>query len=114
MHVLIAIAVASLAGAVAQAAEPAARPGASAKPAAAAPSPTKSASAASRPPLKLMPGDVRKYMMPNEFLAVLAAPDADKTTIIVQGDRPAPKLKSEEPLPQGLGAYYSLVRHPAT
>ena len=37
-------------------------------------------------PLDLRIGDVRKYMMPNEFREALGAPDADKNTIVVEGD----------------------------
>jgi hypothetical protein len=62
--------------------------------------------------LKLQVGDVRKYMMPNEFRDSVTSPDADKTTIVVQGDRPAPLLQSEQPLPQGLPAYLALFTHP--
>ena len=69
---------------------------------------------ASRPPLKLGIGDVRKYMMPNDFQAALSAPDSDKTTVVVQGERPPPPLKSEMPQPTGLGAVYSLFRHPTS
>lgn len=75
------------------------------------PAPTPATTSA-RAPLKLQIGDVRKYMMPNEYRAAIDAPDADKTTIIVQGERPAPPLQSEQPLPAGLAAYYSLFRHP--
>lgn len=118
MQVLIAIAVALTVSTAALSAEPAATTKKPAKAAATAPAPA-TAPAATRPatsrvPLKLQVGDVRKYMMPNEFIDVLSAADADKTTIIVQGDRPIPKLKSEQPLPEGLGAYYSLFRHPDT
>ena len=121
MQVLIAIAVALMVSTAARSAEPPATSKKSPKPAAAAtaPAPANAPAAKNKPatsaaPLKLQVGDVRKYMMPNEFIDVLSAADADKTTIIVQGDRPIPKLKSEQPLPQGLGAYYSLFRHPDT
>jgi hypothetical protein len=70
---------------------------------------------ASRPPaLDLRIGDVRKYMMPNEYRAALNMPDADKTTVIVQGERAAAPLQSERPQPVGLGAVYSLFRHPTS
>jgi hypothetical protein len=93
-------------GAAAQAADPPAPPSAE-KP---APAPVASIT---RAPLKLQVGDVRKYMMPNEYRAAINAPDADKNTIVVQGERPAPPLQSEQPLPTGLAAYYSLFRHPS-
>jgi len=116
MQVVIAIAVALLVSAAANSAEP---PAATKKPvkpapAASAPAPARAPASNTPAPLKLQVGDVRKYMMPNEFIDALTAADADKTTIIVQGDRPIPKLKSEQPLPQGLPAYYSLFRHPDT
>ena len=115
MQVLIAIAVALLASAAAQSAEPPASAKKPAKPAPAAAAPAPAAKPATpAAPLKLQVGDVRKYMMPNEFIDALSAADAERTTIIVQGDRPIPKLKSEQPLPEGLGAYYSLFRHPDT
>jgi hypothetical protein len=63
-------------------------------------------------PLKLHVGDVRKYMMPNEFREAVDAPDADKTTVIVQGERQAAPLQSTQPLAQGLPAYISLFTHP--
>ena len=82
----------------------------------AAPAADKPAQATSgtRTPLKLQIGDVRKYMMPNEYRAAINAPDADKVDIIVQGERLAPPLQSELPQPTGLAAYYSLFRHPTT
>ena len=64
--------------------------------------------------LDLRIGDIRKYMMPNEYRAALNVPDADKTTVIVQGERAVAPLQSERPQPVGLGAIYSLFRHPTT
>jgi hypothetical protein len=64
--------------------------------------------------LDLRIGDVRKYMMPNEYRAALNVPDADKTTVIVQGERAVAPLQSERPQPVGLGAVYSLFRHPTS
>jgi hypothetical protein len=109
MDARIAIAVALLIGAAAQAAEPAATAGTvpAKKPAAAI-------QPAVRVPLKLGIGDVRKYMMPNEYRAALNMPDADKTTVIVQGERHVAPLQSELPQPVGLGAVYSLFRHPTS
>jgi len=67
-----------------------------------------------RAPLNLRVGDIRKYMMPNEYRASVNATDADKAEIVVEGERAPPPLKSEQPLPGGLAAYYSLFRHPTT
>lgn len=95
----------------AQATEPpakASRP-APASHASAAPAQTAPAAGA---PLKLHVGDIRKYMMPSEFRDAVEAPDADKTTVIVQGERQAPPLQSTQPLPQGLPAIVSLFTHP--
>jgi len=64
--------------------------------------------------LDLRIGDVRKYMMPNEYRAAMNVPDADKTTVIVQGERKVAPLQSELPQPVALGAVYSLFRHPTT
>jgi hypothetical protein len=108
MDIRIAIAVALMAGTAAQAAEP---------PVPAKSSKTPSATLAATParaPLKLGIGDVRKYMMPNEFRAAIDAPDADRTTVIVQGERAVAPLQSELPQPVGLGAVYSLFRHPTS
>lgn len=103
MNIRIAIAVALMAGTAAQAAEP--------------PVPVnllklQPAVQVPRAPLKLGIGNVRKYMMPNEFRAAIDAPDADRTTVIVQGERAVAPLRSELPQPVGLGAVYSLFRHP--
>jgi hypothetical protein len=109
MDARIAIAVALLIGATAQAAEPPAAAAAdqSRKPAAATQS-------TARAPLKLGIGDVRKYMMPNDYRSAMNMPDADKTTVIVQGERHVAPLQSELPQPVALGAVYSLFRHPTT
>jgi len=104
MHERIAIGITVLFAAASQAAEPTVPQ--NAKPAAPVTAP-----AAPRAPLKLRVGDVRKYMMPRDFQAVVKAPEPD-STIVVEGDRPAPELKSTQPLPTGFGALYSLFRHP--
>lgn len=72
------------------------------------------ATTAAGAPLKLHVGDIRKYMMPSEFREAVEAPDADKTTVIVQGERQAAPLQSMQPLPQGLGAIISVFTHPAS
>ena len=53
-------------------------------------------------------------MMPNDYRAALNAADADKTTVIVQGERAVAPLQSELAQPVGLGAVYSLFRHPTS
>jgi hypothetical protein len=111
MDIRTAFAVALMLAAAAQAAEPPV-PAKAAK-SATAPAPTPATTPA-RAPLKLGVGDVRKYMMPNEYRAALSAADADKSTVIVQGERQVAPLQSERPQPVGLGAVYSLFRHPTS
>jgi hypothetical protein len=60
---------------------------------AAKPAPTK--------PLDLRVGDVRRYMMPNEYRAVLGAPDAEKNTVVVEARRELLPVDYEKPIPMG-------------
>lgn len=105
MNARIAIAVV-LMGAAADAAEPPVRATLPAK------APATASATTVRTPLKLGIGDVRKYMMPNDYRTALNVADADKTTVIVQGERAVAPLQSELAQPTGLGAVYSLFRHP--
>jgi pyruvate/2-oxoglutarate dehydrogenase complex dihydrolipoamide acyltransferase (E2) component len=102
------------AAAPAAAAESASRPAAATSPRSteriSRPAPTAAASA--RPPLKLHVGDVRKYMMPNEYAAAIGAPDAEKTTIIVEGKRPLLPMKSEQPVPVGIVTPFWMIANP--
>jgi hypothetical protein len=75
--------------------------------------PHRDATTASKP-MDLRIGDIRKYMTPNEYHAALNAADADKSTVIVEGARAVAPLQSERPQPVGLGAVYSLFRHPTS
>ena len=63
-------------------------------------------------PLDLRIGDIRKYMTPKEYLAAINAPDADKTDIVVEGARKTPKLRSEQPVPGGLGSLWYAATNP--
>jgi hypothetical protein len=56
---------------------------------------------ATRKPLDLRIGDVRNYMMPDEFRGVLAAPDADANTVVVEGKRELLPVQYEKPIPVG-------------
>jgi hypothetical protein len=103
MYIRTAIALNLMLGMV-QAAEPAPKPEAQKT--------TVAASATPRPRLNLRLGDVRKYMMPNEYRAAVTAPDAERNTVVVEAERPVGPLESEKPQPVGLGAVYSLFRHP--
>jgi len=76
------------------------RPGAPAKP-----------GTTSVAPLKLQVGDVRKYMMPSEYNMAVGAPDAEKTTIVVEGQRVLP-VKSTDPVAPGIIAPFWAVAHP--
>jgi hypothetical protein len=68
--------------------------------------------ATAKKPLNLRIGDIRKYMTPNEYLAAISAPDADKTDIVVEGERAVPKLKSELPVPGGFGSLWYAATNP--
>ena len=52
-------------------------------------------------PLDLRIGDVRKYMMPNEFRAALDEPDAEKDTVVVEAQRELLPVQYEKPIPIG-------------
>src|SRR3954471_17323497 len=82
------------------AAEPPAH--AAAVPAAAAP-PAAQAAAPAKPskPLDLRIGDVRKYMMPRDFQAVVRARDADADTVVVEGQREVVPMRLVEDVPMG-------------
>ena len=64
-------------------------------------------------PLDLRIGDVRKYMMPNEFRAALDAPDAEKNTVVVEAKRELLPVEYEKPIPRGpLGPLFWALKHP--
>lgn len=63
-------------------------------------------------PLDLRVGSVRNYMMPNEFRSALAAPDAEKNTVIVEGERELLPMKSQQPVPNGIIAPFWALAHP--
>jgi len=65
-----------------------------------------------RAPLNLQVGDIRKYMMPNEYRAAINGPDSDNADIVVQGERPAPPLKSTQPIPLGIATPFWMLAHP--
>jgi hypothetical protein len=68
------------------------------KPAAAQPPSSKPV--VDRMPLDLRVGDIRDYMLPDGYQAALAAPDAEKNTIVVQGTKLLP-MRSLQPIPAG-------------
>ena len=69
--------------------------------------------AAAAKPLNLQVGDIRNYMMPNEFRRAINAPDADASAVVVEGTRNAPLLQSELPVPGGLASLWYAARHPS-
>ena len=67
---------------------------------------------AMKKPLDLRIGDARKYMTPKDYLAAVNAPDAG-ADIVVEGERPVSKLKSELPVPGGLGSLWYAASTPS-
>jgi len=65
-----------------------------------------------RKPLDLRVGDIRKYMMPNEFLATVRAPDADSDTVVVEGQREVVPMRRVEDVPMGLASLWYSVKDP--
>ena len=89
-----------------EASEPATAPAPAAAPAPTAPStatPAPAPAAAPKPakPLDLRIGDVRNYMMPNEYRAALGAPDAEKNTVVVEAKRELLPVEYEKVIPTG-------------
>lgn len=78
------------------AADPPPRP--KAAPAAAAVKPDTGA----RKPLDLHVGDVRKYMTPDEYSALLASREAERNTVVVEANVPRLPVKSDQPIPSGM------------
>lgn len=68
--------------------------------------------AATREPLKLGIGDIRKYMMPKDFQAAVSAPDADQNTVIVQANTPLLPVKYLKPIPPAPIAPFWALLHP--
>jgi hypothetical protein len=68
--------------------------------------------ATARAPLNLQVRDIRNYMMPSEYRAAINGPDSDNADIVVQGERPAPPLKSTQPIPGGIVTPFWMMAHP--
>lgn len=62
-------------------------------------------------PLDLRIGDVRKYMTPEEFRALINASD-DANTVIVKADAPLVPMKSALDVPGGILAPFWALAHP--
>ena len=111
---LVGLGVALAACAAVEAAEPAAiaSPVQTTKASAAAPA-APNPKPAIRKPLDLRIGDVRKYMMPNEFRAALDAPDAEKNTVVVEAHRELVPVEYEKPIPTWpLGPLWWALKNP--
>ena len=52
--------------------------------------------------LDLRVGDIRKYMTPEEFRALLAGREEEQNTVLVQANVPLLPVKSEQPIPSGM------------
>jgi len=63
-------------------------------------------------PLDLRVGNVRKYMMPRDFQAVLRAPDTDANTVVVEGQREVVPMRMVEDVPMGLGSLWYAAKDP--
>lgn len=88
----------------AQAAEPTAAAPSTAPVVASRPPPPPAPSDADPLPktLDLRVGDVRKYMTPDEFRALLAGREEERNTVVVQANVPLLPVKSEQPIPSGM------------
>jgi hypothetical protein len=64
-----------------------------------------------RPPLDLRIGDVRKYMTPEEFRAIVSG-NEERNTVLVEANRPLLPMKFEEPVPGGLIAPFWALANP--
>jgi hypothetical protein len=105
MFLQVALVLALLFAAAADAAEPVA---ATAK----TPAAKMVAPAPERKPLDLRVGHVSKYMMPGVYQMALNAPDADANTVIVQGTRELLPMKSMQRVPGGIIAPFWALAHP--
>ena len=73
--------------------------------------PAAMATDSARKPLDLRIGDIRKYMTPEEFRALLAPAD-ESNTVVVKADAPLAPMKSELDVPGGLIAPFWALAHP--
>jgi len=97
-------------GGVAAAEPPARAATATSKPTPAHPTPQAVVPAAK--PLDLRIGDVRKYMMPRDFQAVVRAPDAEANTVVVEGQREVVPMRTVEDVPMGLASLWYSAKDP--
>jgi hypothetical protein len=62
--------------------------------------------------LELRIGDVRRYMLPEEYATVVNAPDADQNTVIVEGKRELLPSKEDRPVPTAIAAPFWALANP--
>ena len=62
-------------------------------------------------PLDLKIGDIRKYMSPEEFRALISPPD-ERDTVIVKADAPQVPMKTPLDVPGGILAPFWALAHP--
>lgn len=100
-------------GLAAEAAEPVPAPAAAVASPDAAVVPAAPGSKSAPRPLNLRIGDIRRYITPEEYRELMAAPAQDANTIIVQADAPLLPMKSEAPVPGGLMSLWYAAKNPA-
>jgi hypothetical protein len=74
--------------------------------------PAVAAAVPERKSLDLRVGDIRKYMMPRDYEAALGQPDADKNTIVVEGQRELVPMQMIEDVPPGLMSLWYAAKNP--
>jgi hypothetical protein len=55
-----------------------------------------------RKPLDLRLGDIRRYITPEEYRELLAAPTVEANTVVVKADAPLLPMKSSHDIPGGI------------
>jgi hypothetical protein len=109
----VALGIALMMSAAAQAADP---PAPAPKPAASRPAPVSAQAAPTKPavrkPLDLRLRDMREYVTTEQFRALMNAPDADSNTVVVEGTKLLP-MQHIENVPPGLASLWYAAKHPA-
>jgi hypothetical protein len=93
---------------IVEAADPPARPAPAAT--ASSTSPTPAAKSANSLDLRIV--NVRNYKMPRDFQTALRTPDADSTTVVVEGQRELAPMKQVEDVPMGLPSLWYAAKDP--
>ncbi len=101
-----------VAATISQAAEPAYRTSVPTEAPAAATSFVTPRQGEPRKPLDLRLGDIRRYITPEDYRALMGAPAMEANTVIVQADAPLLPAKSDQPIPPGIMAPFWALAHP--